>query len=236
MTEHNNATILIIEDDKDIREVLDVLLSHEGYNVLQAEEGLSALEMIDDNIDLIILDIMMPGMSGIDVCREIRKSYNAPILFLTAKSSDADKAEGLLAGGDDYLTKPFSETELIARVTALMRRYQVYRGKSSMDSNETYLTADGLKLSEQFNAVWKNGVQIDLTDIEYRMLRMFMKHRNRIFSIQSIYETIWDEPYFYSSNNTVMVHIRKLRKKIEDDPQNPVYIITEWGRGYRFNR
>lgn len=236
MTEHNNATILIIEDDKDIREVLDVLLSHEGYNVLQAEEGLSALEMIDDSIDLIILDIMMPGMSGIDVCREIRKSYNAPILFLTAKSSDADKAEGLLAGGDDYLTKPFSETELIARVTALMRRYQVYRGKSSMDSNETYLTADGLKLSEQFNAVWKNGVQIDLTDIEYRMLRMFMKHRNRIFSIQSIYETIWDEPYFYSSNNTVMVHIRKLRKKIENDPQNPVYIITEWGRGYRFNR
>ena len=236
MTEHNNATILIIEDDKDIREVLDVLLSHECYNVLQAEEGLSALEMIDDNIDLIILDIMMPGMSGIDVCREIRKSYNAPILFLTAKSSDADKAEGLLAGGDDYLTKPFSETELIAHVTALMRRYQVYRGKSSMDSNETYLTADGLKLSEQFNAVWKNGVQIDLTDIEYRMLRMFMKHRNRIFSIQSIYETIWDEPYFYSSNNTVMVHIRKLRKKIEDDPQNPVYIITEWGRGYRFNR
>ena len=236
MTEHNNATILIIEDDKDILEVLDVLLSHEGYNVLQAEEGLSALEMIDDSIDLIILDIMMPGMSGIDVCREIRKSYNAPILFLTAKSSDSDKAEGLLAGGDDYLTKPFSETELIARVTALMRRYQVYRGKSSMDSNETYLTADGLKLSEQFNAVWKNGVQIDLTDIEYRMLRMFMKHRNRIFSIQSIYETIWDEPYFYSSNNTVMVHIRKLRKKIEDDPQNPVYIITEWGRGYRFNR
>lgn len=236
MAEHSNATILIIEDDKDIREVLDVLLSHEGYNVLQAEEGLSALEMIDDNIDLIILDIMMPGMSGIDVCREIRKSYNAPILFLTAKSSDADKAEGLLAGGDDYLTKPFSETELIARVTALMRRYQVYRGKASADSSETYLTADGLKLSEQFNAVWKNGVQIDLTDIEYRMLRMFMKHRNRIFSIQSIYETIWDEPYFYSSNNTVMVHIRKLRKKIEDDPQNPVYIITEWGRGYRFNR
>ncbi len=236
MSEHNNATILIIEDDKDIREVLDVLLSHEGYHVLQAEEGLSALEMIDDNVDLIILDIMMPGMSGIDVCREIRKNYNAPILFLTAKSSDADKSEGLLAGGDDYLTKPFSETELIARVTALMRRYQVYRGKSSLDNSETYLTAEGLKLSEQFNAVWKNGVQIDLTDIEYRMLRMFMKHRNRIFSIQSIYETIWDEPYFYSSNNTVMVHIRKLRKKIEDDPQNPVYIITEWGRGYRFNR
>ncbi len=236
MAEQKNATILIIEDDKDIREVLDVLLSHEGYNVMQAEEGLTALEIISDDVDLIILDIMMPGMSGIDVCREIRKNYNAPILFLTAKSSDTDKAEGLLAGGDDYLTKPFSETELIARVTALMRRYQVYRGKAASDNTETYLVADALKLSEQFNAVWKNGVQIDLTDIEYRMLRMFMKHRNRIFSIQSIYENIWDEPYFYSSNNTVMVHIRKLRKKIEDDPQHPAYITTEWGRGYRFNR
>lgn len=236
MAEQKNATILIIEDDKDIREVLDVLLSHEGYNVMQAEEGLTALEIMSDDVDLIILDIMMPGMSGIDVCVEIRKNYNAPILFLTAKSSDTDKAEGLLAGGDDYLTKPFSETELIARVTALMRRYQVYRGKAAADNTETYLVADGLKLSEQFNAVWKNGVQIDLTDIEYRMLRMFMKHRNRIFSIQSIYENIWDEPYFYSSNNTVMVHIRKLRKKIEDDPQKPLYIVTEWGRGYRFNR
>lgn len=236
MAEQKNATILIIEDDKDIREVLDVLLSHDGYNVMQAEEGLTALEIMSDDVDLIILDIMMPGMSGIDVCVEIRKNYNAPILFLTAKSSDTDKAEGLLAGGDDYLTKPFSETELIARVTALMRRYQVYRGKAAADNTETYLVADGLKLSEQFNAVWKNGVQIDLTDIEYRMLRMFMKHRNRIFSIQSIYENIWDEPYFYSSNNTVMVHIRKLRKKIEDDPQKPLYIVTEWGRGYRFSR
>lgn len=234
MSENNTATILIIEDDDDIREVLDVLLTHEGHHVLQAEEGLTALNMMNDDIDLIILDIMMPGMSGIDVCREIRKDYNVPILFLTAKSADADKAEGLLAGGDDYLTKPFSETELLARVTALMRRYQVYRGKAAPDKHETYISAGGLRLSEQFNAVWKNGVQIDLTDIEYRMLRMFMTHRNRIFSIQSIYEMIWDEPYFYTSNNTVMVHIRKLRKKIEDDPQSPRYVLTEWGRGYRF--
>jgi DNA-binding response OmpR family regulator len=236
MAENEKTTILIVEDDMDIREVLNVLLSHEGYEVLQAEDGLAALNIMDDSVDLIILDVMMPGMSGIEVCREIRKEYNAPILFLTAKSTDSDKAEGLLAGGDDYLTKPFSETELLARVTALMRRYQVYRGKMASDSSETYLVAEGLKLSEQFNAVWKNGSRIDLTDIEYRILRMLMKHRNRIFSIQTIYETIWNEPYFYTSNNTVMVHIRKLRKKIEDDPQNPSYIVTEWGRGYRFNR
>lgn len=227
-------TILIIEDDKDIRDVVDTLLTHKGYNVMQAEDGISALKIMNEDIDLIILDVMMPGMSGIEVCREIRKNYNMPILFLTAKSSDEDKTEGFSAGGDDYLTKPFSEAELTARVIALMRRYQVYRGKEKDSSGETYLIAEGLKISEQFNAVWKNGLQIDLTDIEYRMLRMFMKHRNRIFSIKTIYETIWDEPYFYSSNNTVMVHIRKLRKKIEDDPQNPTYIRTEWGRGYLF--
>ncbi|MGN1350902.1 MAG: response regulator transcription factor [Anaerovoracaceae bacterium] len=236
MKENSPASVLVVEDDKDIREVLDVLLSHEGYHVLQAGDGPTALNLINDNVDLIILDIMMPGMSGLEVCKEIRKEYNAPILFLTAKSSDEDKAEGLMSGGDDYLTKPFSETELMARVTALMRRYQIYRGKTSNESSETYLVAEGLKLSEQFNAVWKNGFQVDLTDIEYRMLRMFMKHRNRIFSIQTIYETIWEEPYFYSSSNTVMVHIRKLRKKIEDDPQKPSYIVTEWGRGYRFNK
>ena len=233
MNENADKTIMIIEDDKDIREVIDMLLSHEGYTIKQAEDGASALRMVDDSIDLFILDVMMPGMSGIEVCREIRKEYNAPILFLTAKSSDEDKAEGLLAGGDDYLTKPFSETELVARVAALMRRYQIYQGKKP-HSDETYLLADGLKVSEQFNAVWKNGIELDLTDIEYRILRMLMQHRNRIFSIKSIYETIWQEPYFYSSNNTVMVHIRKLRKKIEDDAQNPVYIRTEWGRGYRF--
>lgn len=234
--DNKKNTILIAEDDKDIRDVLNVLLAHENYNIKQAEDGLSALTMMDDNIDLVILDIMMPGISGIDVCKEMRKRYNAPILFLTAKSSDIDKAEGLLAGGDDYLTKPFSETELLARVTALMRRYQIYQGKTGSDKNETYLISNGLRLSEQFNAVWKNEEQIDLTDIEYRMLRMFMQHRNRIFSIKTIYETIWDEPYFYSSNNTVMVHIRKLRKKIEDDPQNPEFIVTEWGRGYKFNK
>ena len=229
-----DTTILIIEDDNDIREVVAMLLEHEEYNVLQAEEGVTALKLMDENVDMVILDVMMPGMSGIDVCREIRKDYNAPILFLTAKSSEDDKAEGLLAGGDDYLTKPFSETELLARVTALMRRYQIYQGKNQNDSSESYLISGNLKVSEQFNAAWKNGKQVDLTDIEYRMLRFLMQNRNQVFSIKSIYETIWEEPYFYTANNTVMVHIRKLRLKIEDDPQNPSFICTEWGRGYKF--
>lgn len=231
--EAEKAKILIVEDDKDISDAVALLLKQAGYQVAQVYDGPGALMKMDDSIDLILLDVMLPGMSGIDVCKEIRKEYNTPILFLTAKSSDDDKAEGLLAGGDDYLIKPFSETELMARVTAIMRRYQVYRGKPEV-SGETYLAARGLKVSEQFNAVWKNGIQIDLTDIEYRMLKLLMQNENRIFPIKTIYESIWDEPYFYSSNNTVMVHIRKLRKKIEDDPQNPTYIRTEWGRGYKF--
>ncbi|MGI6205097.1 MAG: response regulator transcription factor [Anaerovoracaceae bacterium] len=228
-----DAKILIVEDDKDISTVVELLLKHSGYQVVSVYDGPSALMKMDDSIDLVLLDVMLPGMSGIDVCREIRREFNTPILFLTAKSSDEDKAEGLMAGGDDYLIKPFSEIELLARVKAIMRRYQVYRGKPEVNG-ETYLVARGLKLSEQFNAVWKNGIQIDLTDIEYRMLKLLMQNKNRIFPIKTIYESIWDEPYFYSSNNTVMVHIRKLRKKIEDDPQNPTYIRTEWGRGYKF--
>lgn len=228
------AQIMIVEDDKDIREVVALLLEHAGYEVRQAGDGPAALMQMNEDLDLVILDVMLSGMSGIDICREIRKEYNTPILFLTAKSSDADKSEGLMAGGDDYLTKPFSETELLARVMAIMRRYQVYKSKPSTAGRETYITGGGIRLSEQFNAVWKNGREVDLTDIEYRMLKLLMQNRNRIFPIKAIYEEIWDEPYFYSSNNTVMVHVRKLRKKIEDDPQNPKYIRTEWGRGYKF--
>ncbi len=228
------AQIMIVEDDKDISDVVALLLTHAGYEVTQAGDGQTALMEISDDLDLIILDVMLPGMSGIDICREIRREYNTPILFLTAKSSDEDKSEGLMAGGDDYLTKPFSETELLARVMAIMRRYQVYKSKSETSGRETYITGGGIRLSEQFNAVWKNGREVVLTDIEYRMLKLLMQNRNRIFPIKAIYEAIWDEPYFYSSNNTVMVHIRKLRKKIEDDPQKPKYIRTEWGRGYKF--
>lgn len=227
-------TIMLVEDDSDIREAVALLLKNRGYRVLQAENSMEALAQVKDDIDLYILDVMLPGMSGIELCGELRRSTNAPILFLTARSSDSDKEEGLLAGGDDYLTKPFSEKELIARVTALTRRYQVYRGKQVVEG-ETYLISGDLKVSEQFNAVWKDGRQIELTDIEYRILRLLMKNRNRIYPIKTIYETIWEEPYYYSSNNTVMVHIRKLRKKIEDDPQKPTFIRTEWGRGYKFS-
>ena len=231
---NENTKIMVIEDDADIREVIRMLLSKQGYTVVEAENGISALTKMDASVDLILLDIMMPGLSGIEVCQQIRKEYNMPILFLTAKSSEEDKSAGLLAGGDDYLTKPFSETELTARVTALLRRYRQYRGKDGDQDIETFIEFGGLKLSEQFNAAWKGDEELSLTDIEYRILRLLMSHPNRVYPIKTIYETIWNEPYFYSSNNTVMVHIRKLRKKIEDTPDTPQYIRTEWRRGYKF--
>ncbi len=232
-----NTEVMIVEDNPDIREGVRILLESEGYSVFEAESGEEALKQPFTQMDIIILDIMMPGMSGIKTCEEIRKTSNVPILFLTAKSQDSDKTMGLMAGGDDYLTKPFSYSELLARVKALLRRYQVYKGKGTVNEDEldTYLVADDLKVNDSFNEVWKNDEEIELTDIEYKILVLLMKHRRRVFSTQNIYESVWEEPYFYISNGTVMVHIRKLRVKIEDDPQNPRHIKTIWGRGYRFD-
>lgn len=227
--------ILLVEDDGDIREGVRVLLESEGYKVYEAESGSQALEMVDSDTDLIILDIMMPGISGIRTCEEIRKTYNVPILFLTAKARESDKLLGLMAGGDDYLSKPFSYGELLGRVKALLRRYQVYQGKGAGNSGEdsSWLQWKEIRLDLGFNQVWVEDKEVDLSELEYQILRLLMEHPNKIFSAQNIYESVWKEPYFYGSNNTVMVHIRKLRVKIEKDPQEPKRICTVWGKGYR---
>ena len=227
--------ILLVEDDGDIREGVRVLLESEGYKVYEAESGSQALKMVDGDTDLIILDIMMPGISGIRTCEEIRKAYNVPILFLTAKARESDKLLGLMAGGDDYLPKPFSYGELLGRVKALLRRYQVYRGKGAGNSEEdsSWLQWKEIRLDLGFNQVWVEDKEVDLSELEYQILRLLMEHPNKIFSAQNIYESVWKEPYFYGSNNTVMVHIRKLRVKIEKDPQEPKRICTVWGKGYR---
>lgn len=228
--------VLIVEDDADIREGIRILLESEQYDVREAENGRKGLEMLSADTDLIILDIMMPGMSGLRTCEEIRKRSNVPVLFLTAKAQESDKLIGLMAGGDDYLTKPFSYAELLGRVKALTRRYRIYRGKDMPEEEETerWITRDGIRLNEGFNEVSVNGKSIDLSDIEYKILRLLMKYPGKIFSAQNLYESVWEEPYFYSCNSTVMVHIRKLRVKIENDPKNPAYIRTIWGKGYRF--
>lgn len=228
--------ILIVEDDADIREGVRILLEGEGYSVSEAENGRKGLELMKEEPDLVILDVMMPGMSGLKTCEEIRKISYVPVLFLTAKSQESDKLIGLMAGGDDYLAKPFSYSELLGRVKALIRRWKIYRGKEEPEQEQAqrYIELAGIRLNEEFNEVSVKGTNTELSDIEYNILRLLMKYPGKIFSAQNLYESVWNEPYFYNCNSTVMVHIRRLRVKIEEDPKNPKLILTVWGKGYRF--
>lgn len=230
-------TILIIEDDADIRESIRIFLESDNYNVIEAENGKQGLEKMKENVSLVILDIMMPGISGIKTCEEIRKFSYVPILFLTAKSTESDKLVGLMAGGDDYLPKPFSYAELLGRIKSLLRRSWIYSRKmnfSESNKSDLMIVIDNIRLNANYNEVWVDEKVVDLSDTEYRILRLFMQHPFKIFSAQNLYESIWKEPYFYSCNNTVMVHIRKLRLKIEKTPEKPEHIKTVWGKGYRY--
>lgn len=229
------GSILMIEDDEDIREGVRVLLESEGYSVTEAESGNQGLRMLNDETDLVILDIMMPGISGIRTCKEIRKESNVPILFLTAKAQESDKLLGLMAGGDDYLPKPFSYAELLGRVKALLRRYQVYQGKNTTHNSQNglWLERKGIRVSTTDNNVQIDGAEVVLSEIEYQILRLLIQYPDKIFTTENLYESVWNEPFFYTSNNTVMVHIRNLRRKIEKNPQQPQRICTVWGKGYR---
>lgn len=228
--------ILIIEDEPEIREGIRLLLSSEEYEFLAAGDGPEGLRQLAEDLDLVILDIMMPGMNGLAVCREIRKRSTVPILFLTAKALEEDKLLGLQAGADDYLTKPFSYLELSARVRSLLRRYCVYRGRETAGTAPAAecIELGGFRVSAARNEVLLNGREINLTDTEYRILLLLMKRPNRSQSTKALYEEIWNEPFFYGAGSTVMVHVRNLRAKVEPDPKNPVYIITVWGKGYQF--
>lgn len=224
--------ILIADDNEEIREIVRVLLESEGYNVIEAADGEDAVIKVDENIDLIILDIMMPIKSGFKACVEIREKTSAPILFLTAKTQDSDKCMGFSSGCDDYLLKPFSYTELVSRVKALLRRYYVYKGKDKVEPTK-FINIDELTINIISNEVLIDEKEVILTETEYKILLLMAQNKKKIFSAQNLYESVWKEPYFYSCNNTIMVHIRNLRRKLEKDPQNPKYIKTVWGKGYR---
>lgn len=228
--------ILIVEDDPDIRDGVRILLESEGYQVTAAENGTEGLKRLTDDTDLVILDVMMPGISGLKTCQEIRKISYVPVIFLTAKAGETDKLAGLMMGGDDYISKPFSYAELLGRVKAVLRRYRVYSGPAVQPGRRgDYLEISGICISQEFNEVYVGGELCDLSNIEYNILLLMMRYPGKIFSAQNLYESVWDEPYFYSCSNTVMVHIRRLRAKIEKDPQRPEYIATVWGKGYRFD-
>lgn len=227
------GNVLIIEDDKDIREGVRILLESEGYLVTEAENGEEGLKRLSDHTDLVILDVMMPGISGFRTCQEIRKKSFVPVIFLTAKTDETDKLAGLMMGGDDYISKPFSYAELLGRVKALLRRYRVYSREGGQEK-EKWIEQAGIRVNEEFNEVSIRGESKDLSNIEYSILLLMMRHPGKIFSAANLYERVWNEPYYYTCSNTVMVHIRKLRAKIEEDPQNPRYIQTVWGKGYKF--
>jgi len=229
------TSILVVDDDREIAELVEIHLIADGYQVFKAYNAKEGFEILDkEDIQLIILDIMMPGISGIRTCEEIRKISNVPILFLTAKARESDKLLGLMAGGDDYLPKPFSYAELLGRVKALLRRYHVYQGKSHEKvEEETFAEWKGIRVYLAYNEVLIEGQNVELSEIEYQILKLLVQYPNKIFSTQNIYESVWKEPYFYGSNNTIMVHIRKLRLKIEKNPQEPKRICTVWGKGYR---
>ena len=227
--------ILVADDDESILEVIKIMLEGESYEVITANNGREAVDQMDDSFDLVILDVMMPECSGITACSEIRKKSMVPILFLTAKSTDADKIAGFTAGGDDYLVKPFSYAELLSRVKALIRRYHAYNQKAAGgDAEENHvIRIKDLVIDKDKSSVYVKGKEVLFTDTEYQILCLLAENRKKVFSVQTIYETVWKETYYIASNNTVTVHIRNIRKKIEEDVQKPEYIKTVWGRGYR---
>ena len=223
--------ILVVDDEPDIRNVLRILLNAHGYTVDEAENGVRAVQMAQSvEYDLIIMDIMMPELSGTDACARIRKRSKAPVLFLTAKDQDDDRTLAYGSGGDDYLVKPFSKTELFLHVEALLRRYRVYKGKG-----EASTLISSLEINRDRGLVTKQGSPVDVTKTEFELLMYLIENRGTPVSTRMLYENVWEEKFLPSSANTVMVHILKLRKKLEDDPSNPKLIRTIWGRGYQID-
>ena len=228
--------ILIVDDDRDIVSALDIYLSSEGYHTYQAYDGLEALKAAQehDDIHLILMDVMMPGMDGIRATAKLRETCNIPIILLTAKSEDADKILGLNIGADDYITKPFNPIEVIARVKSQLRRYTTLGGQHREEAAQVVRNG-GIAIDYGAKSVTVDGEPVNLTPIEYNILLLLMKNPGRVFSTGQIYEQVWNDPSL-GSENTVAVHIRHLREKVEIDPANPRYIKVVWGLGYKMEK
>jgi DNA-binding response OmpR family regulator len=229
----NHFVVLVVDDDKEIRDGIEIYLKNEGMTVLKAQDGIEALECINEHeVHLILMDIMMPRMDGISTTFKIREQKNIPIIFLSAKSEDTDKILGLQIGADDYVTKPFNPLELIARVKSLLRRYVTFG--QYKERNRT-IDLNGLTIDQEAKEVAVNGEPVKLTPIEYKIVELLMVNAGRVFSINEIYERVWNEPSF-NAENTVAVHIRKIREKIEIDRKNPRFLKVVWGIGYKMEK
>lgn len=230
----NDTTILVVDDDREIADLVEIYLTNDGYEVVQAFDGEQCLEMLNDNkkIKLIILDIMMPNIDGLEVCRRIRKNNNIPIIMLSAKAADMDKIIGFGTGADDYVTKPFNPLELIARVKSQLKRYtNINLGDGGSGTSEE-IEINGLVINKSAHKVLKFDREINLTPIEFEILHLLASNPGRVFGTDEIFERVWNEKV-YEVNNTVMVHIRRLREKIEEDSRNPHILKTVWGVGYK---
>ena len=225
------SRILIVDDDPDIRKVLSLLLK-DSYFVAEAADGAGAVEYMRANpdTDLVVLDVMMPGMDGLETCAKLREFSNAPVLFLTAKSAEQDRVAAYKSGGDDFLSKPFSQAELLAKVSSLLRRYQEYRGKPAGTLN-----LNGLELDFAEHSVKCCGKPVTLTDTEYAILEYLVKNRGSVVTAAELYEAVWGEKFLSGSGNTMMVHVLNLRRKIEENPSKPKILRTVWGRGYQID-
>ena len=229
--------ILICDDDKDIVSALDIYLSSEGYRTFAAYTGRQALDIVEsEDIHLILMDIMMPELDGIHATAKLRERHNVPIILLTAKSEDSDKVLGLNIGADDYVTKPFNPIEVMARVKSQLRRYTTLGGRGqSAGEDSDVLVNGGIVLNDKTKTVTVDGEARSLTPLEYNILKLLMRHPGQVFSTTQIYEQVWNDPG-YGSENTVAVHIRHLREKLEIDPGDPRYLKVVWGLGYKMEK
>lgn len=229
------AKILVCDDDKDIVEAIDIYLTQEGYEVLKAYDGDEAIKVLKRNeVDLLIMDVMMPRLDGIRATLKIRENMSLPIIILSAKSEDADKILGLNIGADDYITKPFNPLELVARVKSQLRRYTQI-GSTARSDNQSEFRTGGLVIRDDLKEVTVDGEKVKLTPIEYNILLLLVKNQGKVFSINQIYENIWNEEAI-GADNTVAVHIRHIREKIEINPKEPRYLKVVWGVGYKVEK
>ena len=228
--------VLIVEDDKEIREGIEIYLRSQGYQVFQASDGVEGLETVQrEEIHLAIVDVMMPRMDGITMTAKLRENYDFPVIFLSAKSEEVDKILGLNMGGDDYVTKPFTPMELLARVNSQLRRYSRFMERLGRQEDETHIhIVGGLELNEETVEVTVDGEPVKLTPMEYKILLLLMKNPGRVFSAEEIYERVWNEKAI--NTDTIMVHVRNIREKIEINPREPKYLKVVWGVGYKIEK